>query len=166
MRAPSGKYRLLGVDDEVTTCEHCGKSGLKRTVVLSQLDADGNEVAVVRFGCDCATRAMRGRVSVTPREVRAVEEMATGAIMLQIEAELRAKKVFHLSQKEYPELGMTFVRHGTQRWGRAFELSDGRIYIHFDFVVSSREGASRLVPGVWTKIGESRFVGRRSEVSS
>lgn len=161
MRAPEGRYRLLGVDDEVTTCEHCGKRGLRRTVVLSRLDADGNEVSVVRFGCDCAARAMRGLVSVTPREVRSIESLAVVVEMSNIEAELRAKKAFHLHQKEYPELGMTFVRHGAQRWGRAFDLADGRTYLHFDFVVSSREGASRIVPGAWTKLGESRFVGRR-----
>lgn len=166
MKVPAGRYRLLGVDDEVTTCEHCGKADLKRTVVLSRIDADGNEEAVVRFGCDCAARAMRGVSSVTPREVRSIESTAVCAAMTRIEAELRERRVFHLNQREYPELGMTFVRFGTQRWGRAFDLADGRVYLHFDFVVSSREGASRLAPGVWTKIGESRFVGRRSEVSS
>jgi hypothetical protein len=166
VRAPEGRYRLLGVDDDVTTCEHCGRKNLKRTVVLSQIDEDGDEVAVVRFGCDCAARAMRGRVSVTAGEVRAVEGLAVGAATLRIEAELRARKVFHVQQQERPDLGMTFVRHGAQRWGRAFDLADGRTYLHFDFVVSSREGASRVVPGVWTKLGESRFVGRRGEVSS
>lgn len=163
MRAPEGRYRLLGVDDEVTTCEHCGKTGLKLTVVLSRIDADDEEKRVVRFGSDCAARAMHGRVAITPGEAKYAVGVARKALMFQIEAELRSKKVFHVNQQERPDLGMTFVRHGTQRWGRAFDLADGRTYLHFDFVVSSREGASRVVPGVWTKLGESRFVGRRHD---
>lgn len=47
--------KVLGVTDETTTCECCGKQNLKRVVVL---DIDGN---VVRYGCDCAARALTYR---------------------------------------------------------------------------------------------------------
>lgn len=55
------KYTLLGVDDEVTTCEHCGRSNLKNTVVLGVLDRDGNVVGDARFGRDCAAAALGRR---------------------------------------------------------------------------------------------------------
>jgi len=65
------KFNLLGIDDEVTACDCCGKKNLKCTVALSQLDADGNEVAVVRYGRDCAARALRVRATAADIEGRA-----------------------------------------------------------------------------------------------
>lgn len=47
-------YRILGINDDVTTCECCGKSNLKKTVVL------GSDSGEVHFGVDCAARAMLG----------------------------------------------------------------------------------------------------------
>jgi hypothetical protein len=49
----SAQYEVIGCNDEQTTCDHCGRQGLKRTVILRSLD-DGE---VVRFGSDCALRA-------------------------------------------------------------------------------------------------------------
>ena len=47
--------KILGTTDEITTCECCGKRGLKMTVIL---DRDGE---IVHFGRDCAAAAMFGR---------------------------------------------------------------------------------------------------------
>ena len=44
---------LLGITDEVTTCELCGKNPLKRTYVL---DIDGE---IVYYGSTCGSRALR-----------------------------------------------------------------------------------------------------------
>lgn len=41
---------ILGISEEVTTCECCGRSNLKRTVALKIDDA------VVYYGCDCAAK--------------------------------------------------------------------------------------------------------------
>jgi hypothetical protein len=49
----SAQYEVIGCNDEQTSCDHCGRQGLKRTVILRSLD-DGE---VVRFGSDCALRA-------------------------------------------------------------------------------------------------------------
>jgi len=47
------RYRILGVNDDITTCECCGKTNLKCTVVLT----DGeHELA---YGRDCAAKAIR-----------------------------------------------------------------------------------------------------------
>ena len=56
------RYTIEGVTDERDSCDCCGKTGLKRTVVLA--DSDGE---FVFFGTTCAARAMRVQV----REVRA-----------------------------------------------------------------------------------------------
>lgn len=52
----SEEYRVVGVSDDVTTCECCGRFGLKRTVAL--MDRDG---AVRHFGSQCAARALGRR---------------------------------------------------------------------------------------------------------
>lgn len=46
--------KFLGITDEITGCDCCGKTNLKRTVVL---DIDGE---VVHYGCDCASKALYG----------------------------------------------------------------------------------------------------------
>jgi len=46
-------FRILGINDDVTVCECCGKKNLKCTVVLT----DGeHEMA---YGRDCAAKALR-----------------------------------------------------------------------------------------------------------
>lgn len=46
------KWKILGKNDEVTTCEHCGKTGLKFTVIMT----DGEEE--IRYGRDCASKKL------------------------------------------------------------------------------------------------------------
>jgi len=53
-------YKILGKNDEVTTCECCGKSGLKLTVVLTDGESE------VRYGRDCAARILAAQ-SFGPR---------------------------------------------------------------------------------------------------
>jgi hypothetical protein len=45
--------KVAGVTEDVTTCECCGKSNLKKTVVLD------NGEAFKFYGSDCAARALR-----------------------------------------------------------------------------------------------------------
>lgn len=49
-------WKILGKNDEVTTCECCGKSNLKLTVVMT----DGERE--VRYGRDCAARALAPKI--------------------------------------------------------------------------------------------------------
>lgn len=49
--------KLLGITDERTNCEKCGKSNLKKTIAL---DIDG---AVVYYGSDCAAKLLYGEKS-------------------------------------------------------------------------------------------------------
>lgn len=63
--------KLLGINDDVTTCECCGKSNLKCTVVLSSDDGMGQ----VHFGRDCAARALSPRF---PKTANRIEQEARG----------------------------------------------------------------------------------------
>lgn len=60
------RFELLGIVDDCDTCECCGRTGLKRTVVLAVLDADGNRDGEVYYGTACAARAL-GRTSAQVR---------------------------------------------------------------------------------------------------
>lgn len=55
----SAIVRVLGTSDEVTTCDACGKTNLKRTVALSINDSDP-----VYYGTDCAAQTIYGKKSV------------------------------------------------------------------------------------------------------
>lgn len=63
--------KVLGINDEVTTCECCGRAGLKKTVILS--DGEGEK----RFGVDCAATALMG--SKKSGDKRIVTVRATAA---------------------------------------------------------------------------------------
>lgn len=52
------KFRYIGITDECIVCEKCGKPGLKSTVILAILDADGNEEDVTYYGSSCAAQVL------------------------------------------------------------------------------------------------------------
>lgn len=54
----TGEFKYLGTTDECVTCERCGRTELRNTVVLGALDADGNVEGVAYFGSSCAARAL------------------------------------------------------------------------------------------------------------
>lgn len=49
-------FRLLGIVDEITTCDCCGKKRLARTVAMEKEDG-----TVVHYGTTCAAKALTGR---------------------------------------------------------------------------------------------------------
>jgi hypothetical protein len=58
--APHG-YLACGTTDEITDCDHCGKTGLKSTVILRFLDAEGNADDGERYvGVVCAGKMLSG----------------------------------------------------------------------------------------------------------
>lgn len=70
-------WKLLGINDDVTTCECCGKSNLKCTVVLTNGDGE------VCYGRDCAARALlpvvAGRTVGKPKTANKIEQLARNA---------------------------------------------------------------------------------------
>lgn len=56
------KYAVKGINDDVDTCEVCGKRGLKRVVWLVELSPEGEELGEpMPVGTDCAGRMMGWR---------------------------------------------------------------------------------------------------------
>lgn len=73
MNSIARAFRILGTTDEVDACDCCGKTGLKSTVAVVELDADGNELTgdTLYFGCTCAARAARREVKDVRRDAAA-----------------------------------------------------------------------------------------------
>jgi hypothetical protein len=58
----ANKYAVKGINDDVDTCEVCGKRGLKRVVWLVELSKEGEELGdPMPVGTDCAGRMMGWR---------------------------------------------------------------------------------------------------------
>lgn len=69
--------RVMGITDDVTTCECCGRVNLKCTVALDKCDAEGNTTGeVVHYGRDCASKALKGNNK--PANVKNIEALARG----------------------------------------------------------------------------------------
>nr|WP_024126162.1 hypothetical protein [Streptomyces sp. FR1]AHE38780.1 Hypothetical protein pFRL3_3c [Streptomyces sp. FR1] len=67
-------FTIKGITDEATTCDCCGRRGLKRVVVLMPLDADGNEdVEVTYYGTTCAAKALRRTTTWVANQARAAQ---------------------------------------------------------------------------------------------
>lgn len=58
MTTTTPAFRYIGITDECVVCEKCGKPGLKSTVILAILDADGNAEDATYYGSSCAARAL------------------------------------------------------------------------------------------------------------
>lgn len=50
--------KILGVTDEITVCDCCGKKNLKKTIGLELTDG-----TTVHYGSDCASAALLGKKS-------------------------------------------------------------------------------------------------------
>lgn len=75
-------FRYLGITDECTTCEQCGKPQLRNTVVIQPLDADGNaDGDPTYYGSTCAARALgvRGGGREVLRQARGARYKAHNA---------------------------------------------------------------------------------------
>lgn len=70
--------KVLGISDEITTCELCGKQNLKCTVALD-LTGDGSDP--VHYGRDCAGMVKYGKKSPgnTAKVVREYEDKKAAA---------------------------------------------------------------------------------------
>lgn len=76
MNSSANTYKILGITDDQTTCDCCGKTNLKRVVAL---EIEGQ---VVKFGTTCAARALIARGS----------DVTTASLTVEVEAVAYAQK--------------------------------------------------------------------------
>lgn len=67
-------FKIMGITGDFDTCECCGKTGLKRTVIMGIKDEDGNVIDVRYYGSNCAAMATRFRG--TKRSIEKIAEQA------------------------------------------------------------------------------------------
>ena len=139
-RNPAPRYVLLGVDDEVQVCDDCGKADLKCTVVLGVLDADGNVEREVRFGRDCAAKALR-----KPSTVKAAK-------MESLAREAEYKRVWAMRVGAGSRVKVEGGRFPTYYF--TYPLTDGRTLI-----LQESDPSFRPPAGSWTRLREGAWVG-------
>ena len=78
--------RIISLSDTVTKCDCCGKSNLKKTVVLTSSDSNfpGSD-EIQHFGQSCAQTALRNSGAKDYRNERTTKEMNTLALLAQTE---------------------------------------------------------------------------------
>lgn len=55
----TSKFRYVGVTDEYVECQKCGKSDLRKTIMIETLDEEDNgEGVITYYGSTCAARAL------------------------------------------------------------------------------------------------------------
>ncbi|MGV9456339.1 hypothetical protein [Streptomyces sp. NPDC003635] len=74
---PILKLKIKGIVDEFTECGCCGRHGLKRTVALMPLDAEGNQDGtaedVAYYGTPCAATTLGWTQAKVARTARAAQ---------------------------------------------------------------------------------------------
>lgn len=67
--------KILGINDDVTTCECCGRAGLKKTVVLDFVEGNG----IVHYGTACAAKSLRFGAGAKKTPTKILAEAALAA---------------------------------------------------------------------------------------
>lgn len=80
-------YTLVGLTDDVTNCGCCNRANLKKTVVLSLLDGDGNHEDYHFFGTSCAAKAL-GWTDRKYKSNAEINRLAKSAISDAVNAEI------------------------------------------------------------------------------
>ena len=108
------QFRLMGTNDDHNTCEFCGRTNLKRVVMLAPLDPDGNvEGEAAPYGTSCAATLL-GYTWKDPKGSRFVKN-AVEAEALAIEVNKLVD--FYRATKARTDLKVSPVSRVINRWG-------------------------------------------------
>jgi hypothetical protein len=76
----SPQYRYIGTTDEQTQCDKCGRAELRSTVIVAELDQDGNVAEVLHYGSTCAARALSARYGVKVTKAQVMNAAASAEL--------------------------------------------------------------------------------------
>jgi hypothetical protein len=125
-------FQILGFNDEVTTCDLCGKQELKGTYALQEYDATGGPVGpVVRFGSTCGRKAAGWTVSEWNRKATAAVVAQKVAAMLPLAQKIAAEAKKQAAQLPEPvDLGPVNAFSKDRWWGPpGFEKNGPRVNV-------------------------------------
>lgn len=121
-------YKILGITDDKTSCEKCGKTNLKRTVAISIDGADP-----VFYGTTCAARAIANNSKAVRATAENITELANAIAYAQ------------KWQRHYAAAGYTGEdRSGRQIEGQAITKAIASA-ITTKFAVSARATGYRVI---------------------
>jgi hypothetical protein len=79
---------ILGTTDEVTACDRCGRTDLKKTVVLNL------EGEIVHFGTECASKTLGQSAKEIRESVKVAQDQARAERMRKMNEEASAWETF------------------------------------------------------------------------
>lgn len=127
-------YKTLAIVDDVNTCDCCGKTGLKSTVVMA---CEAGEIK--HFGSVCATRHSGRDIKIIKDEVRQIESKKLNAA----KSELMESTEYQSCQLKIAEAHRNGIKPGS-----SFHA----------FVKNALEAADRRQQEICVKYGIKQFV--------
>ena len=146
------RWKCLGTDEDIETCDCCGRTGLKRTVIMVEVNRDGEVMTPIdmapRFGVVCAAK----HSGIPATKIRAAAKKADDARVAAWVKEQGAK--FRAMVDAVPVPEATLLRtiedrgsHGTEVWGVVIDGEETAVWCHrgrsFDSGVSRPVDPSR-----------------------
>lgn len=129
------RWKCLGTDEDVETCACCGRTGLKRTVIMVEVNRDGEVVTPVdlapRFGVVCAAK----HSGIPATKIRAAAKKADDARVLAWIKEEGAKFRAMVDAVPVPEASLLrtiedTTKHGIEVWGVVVDGVETSIWCH------------------------------------
>lgn len=128
----TGTFVFLGITDEITVCDCCGKSNLKSTVVF---DVAGD---IVHYGSTCAARHTGRKLTIWVSEKKAKDEAIRAEVMKAIWESPEQKA--HVAKAEE---------------GRKMKIAPGKTFR--DFLAVESAALEALEARLWAESGVSKY---------
>ena len=108
MNSKTNDFKILGTSDSIETCEHCGKSNLKRGAVLGVLDDGGAVMGELNVGLTCASRLTGRSNSSIARSAKSADSVTWSARFgaWSIRGDLRSFVARNRNGIDAPERGL------------------------------------------------------------
>lgn len=106
-------FRALGTTDESTTCDQCGRTELKSTYVIEELDEDGGHLGIIYAGSTCGPRLIKARSAIGQNVKIGTlrKEFEHAASVLRVAREWRKEAVQTYGTEPTKAGLLTYARH-------------------------------------------------------
>lgn len=112
----SQKFRCVGINDDFNHCECCGRTDLKRVMMLVPLDADGNpEGEAAPYGTSCGAKLLGYAYATSKDKTTFRKDMEREAVLSEVE---RLRKVWNAAVKDAERFTATWIL-GNNQFGAA-----------------------------------------------
>lgn len=129
------RWKCLGTDEDIETCDCCGRTGLKRTVIMVEVNRDGEVMTPIdmapRFGVVCAAK----HSGIPATKIRAAAKKADDARVSAWIKEHGAKFRAMVDAVPTPEATLLRTIEGTTKdgievWGVVVDGEEISVWCH------------------------------------